>query len=179
MKRPQAAFSLVEVAVAIGIFAFVAVGILGLLPTAMKMRAASAQETRATMIAQELFSSIAATGSLMTSSLRDGPGLQSNNNQIIDLTDEIVVLGYPPNTTVPYGLWSSDRGNDPQEVWETGQLPGWAVQNGIQTLARLSATNFPTSWSTNLYKVTCEVRTPASLPLENSRPAVFSTYMSR
>jgi len=179
MKRSQSAFSLVEVAVAIGIFAFVAVGILGLLPTAMKMRAASAQETRAAMISQELFSSILAASSLTNVIVRDGPGLKANNNQSIDLAGEVVVLGYPPNTTVPYGLWSSDRGNNPDEVWETGQLPGWAVQNGIQTLARLSATNFPTSWSTNLYKVTCEVRTPASLPLENSRPAIFSTYMAR
>jgi len=179
MKRSQAAFSLVEVAVAIGIFAFVAVGILGLLPTAMKMRAASAQETRATMIAQELFSSILAASSLTNVVVRDGPGLRVNNNQFIDLVNEDVVLGYPPNTTVPYGLWSSDRGNNPDEVWTDGSLPGWAVQNGIQTLARLSATNLPATWSTNLYKVTCEVRTPASLPLENSRPTVFSTYMAR
>ena len=51
----SAGFSLVEVTVAIGIFAFVVVGVLGLLPTALRMRAESAQETRAVMIATGAF----------------------------------------------------------------------------------------------------------------------------
>jgi len=168
-------FSLVEVTVAIGIFAFVAIGILGLLPAALKLRSESAQETRAVMIAEELFASVAAAGSLTNVVVRDGPAGQPRNNATIDLTREPLLLGYPSQTTVPFGLWCSSRGSDPSEVWETGQLPAWAVANGIQTFALLRATGV--AGTPGLYQVTCEVRSPASLPLSQSKPAVFTSYL--
>ena len=49
--QPPGGFSLVEVTIAIGIFAFVIVGILGLLPAGMRLRADSAADTRAVLIA--------------------------------------------------------------------------------------------------------------------------------
>jgi type II secretory pathway pseudopilin PulG len=166
-------FSLVEVTVAIGIFAFVAIGILGLLPAALKLRNDSAQETRAVMIAEELFACVRAAPSLEQVVVRDGPAGEERNNQSIDLTSEDVVIGYPTQTTVPYGLWGSSRAEG-SGIWSSGQLPGWAVDNGIQTLARLSASPF--AGLPGLYEVVCEVRTPASLPLANSKPSVFTTY---
>ncbi len=172
-RRGTAAFSLVEVTVAIGIFAFVAVGILGLLPAAMRLRAEAAQETRAVMIAQELFSAVMSSSSLTNVIIRDGPALQPRNNTPINLLNDTVVVGYPTQTTVPYGLFASDRGYNPQTVWDTGALPGWAADNAISTLARLSATNV----GANLYAVTVEVRSPASLPSTNSTPTVFTTLV--
>jgi type II secretory pathway pseudopilin PulG len=168
-------FSLVEVTVAIGIFAFVVVGVLGLLPTALKLRAESAQETRAVLIAQELFSSVQTSGGVRAVVMRDGPGLRENNNvnPPVDLISDSIVIGYPTQTTVPFGLWHGSRGNDPEAVWQSGQLPGWAKDNDIQTLARLKAYEA----GPNLYRVTCEVRSPASLPLVNSKPAIFQTYV--
>lgn len=168
-------FSLVEVTVAMGIFAFVAVGILGLLPAALKLRAESAQETRAVMIAEELFASISAAGSLTNVVVRDGPAGEPRNSQWVDLTKDKVLIGYPPQTTVPYALWST-RGRSPDEVWETGQLDSWAIDNDIQTLALLSATNVP--GTPGLYRVTCQIRTPATLPLAKSKPTSFSTLAS-
>jgi prepilin-type N-terminal cleavage/methylation domain-containing protein len=181
VRRDADGFSLVEVSVAIGIFAFVAVGILGLLPTAMKMRNDSAQETRAVMIAQEMFSSISSSGGVKSVIMRDGPGLTPNNNVNVgqgagaDLTKGSLMLGYPAQSTVPYFLWHNSRGMDPDKVWESGSMPPGAVENGIQTIARLSAR--PVTGTPGLYVVQCEVRSPADFPLEKSKPAVFSTYV--
>jgi type II secretory pathway pseudopilin PulG len=162
-----AGFSLVEVTVAIGIFAFVVVGILGLLPTAMKLRAESAQETRAVLIAQEMISSVRAAPSIRKVVLRDGPGGEAGNNQELDLTKGSFVLGYPVQTSVPYWLF---RGNA-DAAWEN--MPNEALVNDIQTLARL---NKAEQVAPNLYKLTIEVRSPASLPLENTKPISFVTY---
>jgi type II secretory pathway pseudopilin PulG len=169
-------FSLVEVTVAIGIFAFVAIGILGLLPTALKLRNDSAQETRAVMIAEELFSSVRKSRGVTNTQVRVGPKnttADSRFNQ--NLTTSSVVVGYPAGTTVPYWFFPS-----PDDAWSNAQGANGAVaqafnMNTIQTLARLSAR--PVGGLENLYEVVCEVRTPASLPLTNSKPTVFSTYI--
>lgn len=180
LRTEQSGFSLVEVTVAIGIFAFVAVGILGLLPAAMKIRADSAQETRAVMIAQEMFSSIASSGGVKNIVIRDGPGLTAKNNVSVDgnganLLQGSLMLGYPAQSTVPYFMWHSSRGVDPDATWVSGEMREDAIANGIQTIARLSAE--AVAGMAGLYRVKCEVRSPANLPLSQSAPAVFTTYV--
>lgn len=169
------AFSLVEVVIAIGIFSFVIVGIFGLLPAALKQRENAAEETYAVLIAEELFAGVRAAGGARGIVMRDGPGLGQNNNvyPAADLTQGPLVLGYPSQTTVPFGMWHSSRGNDPDTLWESGNLPQWAIENGIATLARMSATEV----TPTLYQVTVEVRLPASLPLESSQPVKFTTLV--
>ena len=168
MRRPAAGFSLVEVTVAIGIFAFVVVGILGLWPTAMKLRAESAQETRAVLIAQELLSSVKSSPSIREVTLRDGPGLKPNNNQTFDLTRQSFVVGYPVQTTVPYWLFRSNA----DQAWEN--MPPEASANDIDTLARLRAEPVPDRPS--LYRVIMEIRSPATIPAANTKPVTFVTY---
>jgi type II secretory pathway pseudopilin PulG len=167
-------FSLVEVTIAIGIFAFVIVGVLGLLPAGMRMRADSAAETRGVLISEELFASVRASAALTNVIVRDGPGLQPSNNQVVNLRNTSVVVGYPAQTTVPYFLWGGSRNvGTPDSAWIQGQMPSGAVANAIDTLARLTATNV----GSGLYRVTVEVRAPASVPLTNSRPSTFSTLV--
>lgn len=166
-RRSEVGFSLVEVTVAIGIFAFVVVGILGLLPTAMRLRAESAQETRAVLIAQEMFSSVRAAPSIREVVLRDGPGGEQRNNQQLDLTQDSFVVGYPVQTSVPYWLF---RGNA-EAAWKN--MPNEALINDIQTLARLGKAE---QVAPNLYRVTVEVRSPASLPLDKTKPVRFVSY---
>ena len=167
-------FSLVEVTISIGIFAFVIVGIIGMLPAGMRMRAESAAETRGVLISEELFAAVRTATNLSAVEVRDGPALQQRNNQSVDLRSQAVVIGYPSQTTVPFFLWGGDRSvGAPDDAWIRGQLHPGAVGNAIDTLARLSATNV----SGNLYRVTVEVRAPASVPLANTRPAVFSTLV--
>jgi type II secretory pathway pseudopilin PulG len=167
------AFSLVEVTVAIGIFAFVAVGVLGLMPAALRQRAEAALDTRSVLIAEELFASVRAAPSVTNVTFRDGPGLRPGNNRTVNLTNRPAVLGYPSQTTVPF--WSFDR--NPGGSWtNAGGTDAEVTQsavNTIETLARLSASNV----GGNLYQVTVEVRSPASLPLTNTRPNIFTAFV--
>ena len=175
MRQRSPAFSLVEVTIAIGIFAFVVVGVMGLLPAGMRMRADSAAETRGVLISEELFAAVRAAPSLGSVVVRDGPAMLVRNNQTISITNKVVVIGYPSQTTVPYFLWGGERSDvgTPDSAWVQGQMPAGAVANAIDTLARLSATNL----GGGLYRVNVEVRAPASIPLANSRPSTFSTLI--
>jgi type II secretory pathway pseudopilin PulG len=172
-SRPEA-FSLVEVTIAIGIFAFVVVGVMGLLPAGMRMRAESAAETRGVLISEELFAAVRASPSVTNVTFRDGPGLLPRNNRSnINLLNRQVVLGYPAQTTVPY--WSFDQ--NPGASWTNANASDAEIvrssANAIDTLARLSAT----SLGGGLYRVEVQVRAPASIPLANSRPIDFSTIV--
>ena len=177
-RPPTDGFSLVEVTVAIGVFAFVVVGVIGLLPAGLRMRADSAAETRGVLIAEEFFASVRAATNLTRVVVRDGPGLRAGNNRTINLLSGQSVLGYPIQTTVPY--WSFDTA--PGRSWTNAGGTDAEIRkssaNAIDTLARLTATRLTNGVSTNLYLVTVEVRAPASLALTNTRPAVFTTVVT-
>jgi len=73
MKRPllkTAAFSLVEVTLALGVAAFCLVAVLGLLPTSLKTQQASIQQTTANQVISTIFSNLRAD-------VRLPPGLES------------------------------------------------------------------------------------------------------
>ena len=173
MRQRSPAFSLVEVTIAIGIFAFVVVGVMGLLPAGMRMRADSSAETRGVLISEELFAAVRAAPNLSNVVVRDGPGMRSGNNRTINLLSGQSVLGYPSQTTVPY--WSFDK--NPGSSWtNAGGADAEVAQssaNAIDTLTRLTAT----SLGGGLYRVNVEVRAPASVPLTNSRSSLFSTLI--
>ena len=175
MRQRSQAFSLVEVTIAIGIFAFVIVGVMGLLPAGMRMRADSAAETRGVLISEELFAAVRAATNLSKVVVRDGPGLRSGNNRTINLliVGKQSVLGYPSQTTVPF--WSFDK--NPGSSWTNANGSDAEIKqssvNAIDTLARLTATKL----GDGLYRVNVEVRAPASIPLANSRPSLFSTVV--
>jgi len=174
MRQRSQAFSLVEVTIAIGIFAFVVVGVMGLLPAGMRMRADSAAETRGVLISEELFAAVRAAPSLSNVVFRIGPKLSDTDKRTNNISTTPVVLGYPLQTTIPLWFywqdpassWANANGGDP-EIAES------ITANSIETLARLSATNLGNS----LYQVSVEVRTPASIARTNSRSSVFSTLV--
>jgi type II secretory pathway pseudopilin PulG len=183
------AFSLVEVTIAIGIFAFVMVGILGLFPTALNQRNKAAVETRSAMIAEQLFASVRTSlqpGTVITNPaltniiLRDGPALVSDNSRNVNLLDQTkpIIVGYQATTSMPYYLFEQSGakawtdGIDETTTWEPGRTyPPTA--NEITTLAKLWATNV----APNLYRVDVEVRSPAIAPLSSTQPSVFSTLV--
>lgn len=198
MKTPRQndadAFSLVEVAIAIGIFAFVIVGILGLFPTALRIQSESAVETRSSMIAQQLFDAVDLSidkwtnpsGNVFTNiTLRDGPGLVAANSRGIDLVNASrpIVLGYQMKSSMPYYLYKQNG----SAAWNTGIASGAGAQeppdgakvnppalsNDIITLAKISASNV--AGNPKLYQVTVEVRSPAVAALSNTPPSVFTT----
>ena len=175
-RRCAAGFSLVEVTVAIGIFAFVAIGILGLLPAALKQRESSAVEMRAVLIAEELFAGVrAAPSPRAVSQLRDGPGHSDTGNFFPpeDLAEGGIVFGYPAGSSVP--LFAAARRShttfDPDRLWEGEDYPADAQKNNIGMWAKLQAERI----QPNLYRVTVDVRTPATAPLTNSQIVTLTT----
>jgi len=60
VQKLASAFSLIEIVLALGIISFALVGIMGLFPVAMKSAQESQRETRATQIAQQIFSDLKA-----------------------------------------------------------------------------------------------------------------------
>lgn len=176
-QRTEVGFSLVEVTVALGIFAFVAVGILGLLPAALKSSETSSTETRAVMIAEELISSVRAAPSLTEVVIRDGPAGELRNNQEANLAaGDILLLGYVAQTSVPLFLWGGDRNvGDPRQAWETGVMPQGALDNLITTMALISARPVPNQ--VGLYQLDVQVRPASGLALERDMPVSFSTYV--
>lgn len=58
LRLKSRAFSLVEIVLALGIISFAIVGIMGLFPAAMKSAQESQRETRAALIARQIFSDL-------------------------------------------------------------------------------------------------------------------------
>lgn len=181
VPRHREAFSLVEVVIAIGLFAFVIVGILGLFPAALRIRSESALETRSYLVAQQLFSQVAASPSISNVTVRDGPLLGDDQSKIYNLLQKRVVMGYIANSSMPYFLYDKN----PDSSWTHANAADSQVleQGGsgtnakpIDMMARLSATNVP-GWP-NLYQITVQVRAPVSLPLTNTKPVTFITYQA-
>jgi hypothetical protein len=175
-QHDRAGFSLVEVTIAIGIFAFCIVGILSLLPAATKIRADSAMETRAVMIAQQLFSHVESSSvgdpagpvfskvsfSVTNVAMRDGLALAPENTRTnIDLLNSPgVVVGYQNRSSLPCHFFGT------QEAGAWTNMPATAGQNEITILARISAADAQSFC--HQYRVTVEVRSPAVVPLTNS-----------
>ena len=169
------AFSLVEVTIAIGIFAFVVVGVMGLLPAGLRMRTDSAAETRGVLIAEELLAAVRASTNLAAVTIRTGPKLNTGDLRTTNILTSPVVVGFPAQTTMPYYFYGWSQ--SPGVAWtnaggSSSEIVDSAV-NAIDTIARLSATRV----TNGLYNVTVEVRAPASIPLANSRPSTFSTLV--
>jgi type II secretory pathway pseudopilin PulG len=175
------AFSLVEVVIAIGLFAFVIVGILGLFPAALRIRSESALEARSYLVAQQLFSQVAASPNISNVTVRNGPLLGGDQSKIYNLLQKKVVMGYIANSSMPYFLyhknpdssWTHANAGDSQVLEQGGSGPN---AKPVDMMARLSATNVP-GWP-NLYQITVQVRAPVSLPLTNTKPVTFVTYQA-
>ena len=168
-------FSLVEVTIAIGIFAFVVVGVMGLLPAGLRMRANSAAETRGVLIAEEMFAAVRASTNLAFVTIRTGPKLNIGDLRTTNILTSPVVVGFPAQTTMPYYFygWSQPPGVAWTNAGGSSSEIVASSANAIDTLARLTATKI----TNGLYNVTVEVRAPASIPLANSLPARFSTLV--
>lgn len=156
MKRSSsAAFSLVEVTIAIGIFAFVIVGIIGLFPIGVRQREDSALETRAVMISRQIFESIEAAGNLTNVSIVVGEDERVNVNLLSPL-----VLGYEVDGTAPGVNFATDLSK-----WDSGY-----VEQDVTTKSKITTQRV----SDQLYRVNVEVGYPAVLPASKRRILSFS-----
>jgi len=171
--RPVAAsaFSLVEVTIAIGIFAFVIVGIIGLFPAALRQRSDAALETRATMIAQQIFEGLRGSPSLSEARMPDEVNPQREDGAqfslgIKDLKSGPLVLGYSRQGTTVNHVYDNDS------IWQNGDSGGVVAQQSLVTIARIEAT--PVAMTPRLYSVTVDVSAPPELPADKRRTETFT-----
>jgi uncharacterized protein (TIGR02598 family) len=163
--QQKSAFTLVETVVAIGIFSFVIVGILGLFPAGMRRQAESGAEARARIIAESVFETIKVSDSLQNSKIPvevGTPNLQFRNHI------QGTLLGFAQDGTGINYAWPSGSTSD----WGNGNVP--ANQN-ITTKARVLSTLVPDN--PNLYQVTVDVGTPANLPERAMQVYRFTTFV--
>lgn len=164
-RELAAGFSLVEVTIAIGIFAFVVVAIMGLFPIAMKQRSDAAFETRAVLIARQIFETVDAAGSLTNVVLTRGENdvVRTNLSNITNASTPLV-LGYEYRGTEPGVLYASD----PAARWSSQ-----TIEQDETAKARVTARVVTNS----LLQLTVEVGEPANLPADKRRILTFTSLI--
>lgn len=167
------AFSLVEVVISIGIFAFVIVGIVGLFPAALRIRAESALDTRAAMIAQQLMAAVDSSSSLTNVVVPTGAYTGNPATRVANLLQtNPTVLGYQSRSTFPFWFYRTTPNSSWLNAGGSDSEIAESAANEITTLVRLTST---TNNLRNLAQITIEVRSPAALASTNSRIVTFTT----
>lgn len=165
--RSSAGFSLVEVTIAIGIFAFVIVAILGLFPVALRQRTDAALETRSVLVAQQVFESIRSSTNTNTIFLpplflmgQEDPNLRNKPLSAFPVTLQFGRVGT-----------SALRVVDGVSGWTSG-----ATEADADALARVSISNV--AGVTGLYRATVDYGRPASLPEAKRKNFSFTKLVS-
>ncbi len=154
-------FSLIEVVLALGVIAFALVGIMGLFPVAMKSAQESQRETRATLIAQQIFSD-----------LRVSAG-----------TNRFVISGATANDTNSLSLASDGNlylafGTNGSPITSVNAA---AFTNSYPDLTASYLANISVDTNTgtsNLSRVQTTIETPASAPSAARAKYTFVTLMN-
>jgi type II secretory pathway pseudopilin PulG len=151
------AFTLIESVVAIGIFAFVIVGIVGLFGAALERQRQASFETRAVMISQQTLARIRAANSSNSISLTRGQSNDLRSFTNINLLTAPAVGFYQQDGTECSGISANDSD------WTGANIPT-AVSNVVaKSRTRL------TPLGNGLFQVDIEVSEPANLPFTARR----------
>lgn len=154
-------FSLVEVALATGLFAFVVVGIIAMFPAGMKQQSFSAMENVAVNAARQILSAaVVATNASEIRLITEG----GNDMVVKNLVASPVVLGFAPGSMVP----ERDFGGGGAAAWQSG------TEANLQVLVRASL-----EWRDDeVHVLRVEASAPAAAPLENRRLETFTTLVA-
>lgn len=167
LRRGADGFSLIEVTVAMGIFAFVIVGIIGLFPVAMRQQADAAFETRAKIIGEQIFQGIEASASLDNVFL---PPLidagEDGKLQQRGLKSGPILLGFAQGGTALNHIYPGVG------EWDSGDLGSGTAQQNVTYLARARVEQ--EGGNPALQRVTVEVGYPATLPVAARRNETFT-----
>jgi uncharacterized protein (TIGR02598 family) len=157
-KKIPRGFSLIEIILALGVIAFAIVGIMGLFPVAMKSAQESQRETRATFIAQQIFSD-----------LRTGTG---TNRFIItgtNLGTNTINLSAGTNLFLAYDSAGAVLGTSAPS----------SFTNGVADAAFLANVSVNTNTGVpNLSQVQTTVEAPAAAASSNRSRYTFVTLMN-
>jgi type II secretory pathway pseudopilin PulG len=179
LRRGSApAFTLVESVVAIGLFAFVIVGIVGLFGSALERQRQASFETRSVMVSQQILSRIRAASSATNINLTRGSDPDTQDKLFHSAS-----LGAPGTNNVVF--YYKKDGTEISGILATNCYENTNLSfigeadSQIQDIvgrARLRLTTNGTG-SPNLYRVTIEVSEPANLPLAARRYTnTFTTF---
>lgn len=161
--RPgDSGFSLIEITLAIGVIAFALVAILGLFPVAARSAVESQRETRAALIAQQIFADLrAADGS--NRFLVTGPDPLLNTNGVNIAQPGTTVIAYDQDGRAVTSLAAAAFSNS----YRTGNATILAqiivsTNTGISNLSRAEAT----------------IQAPAAAPSTNRSSHTFVTLLN-
>jgi hypothetical protein len=154
-----AGFSLVEVALATGLFAFVTVGIIAMFPAGMKLQSFSSLESTAVNAARQILASVAVATNASEIRFVTGP---DKSRVVTDLESTPLVLGFAAGSMVP------ERDFGGAGVWESG------TQGDVSILVRAGLERRPDG----LHLLRIEASTPAAAPLANRRLETFTTLVA-
>ncbi|MEI6033479.1 MAG: hypothetical protein WCS65_04240 [Verrucomicrobiae bacterium] len=164
-RSASAGFSLFEIVLALGVVAFALVGIVGLFPAAIKSAQEGRQETRATLIAQQIFADLrvrSGTTRLVVcgGSASDVGSLRTNFSLAVDGSAEF--LAYDQDGAGIEGI------------------SGSAFTNGHGPACFLAAVRVDTNTGDpNLARVQSTIETPAAAPVANRSKYQFVTLIRR
>ncbi len=150
----KSAFSLIEVVLALAVIAFAITGIMGLFPVALRSAQESQRETRATLIARQIFSDLQ-TSPATNALIATGTNLASSGNF---------------KTESLSNSWTNSIGYD-----EAGLPVGLMPTPSANFVANISSTpNVPVS---GLSRIQVDVEAPAQAASTNRSKYTFVTLM--
>jgi type II secretory pathway pseudopilin PulG len=179
-KRRAAAFTLIESVVAIGIFAFVIVGIVGLFGSTLERQRQASFETRAVMVSQQILARIRAAESATNVFFTRGSN-PTNDDKLFHSGNmtaspaSSIEFYYKKDGTEISGLTPAGNYESGNYAVFSGYDPDGSPED-IVGRARAILTTNGTGLS-NLYRVAIEVSEPANLPIEARRYTnTFTTF---
>jgi type II secretory pathway pseudopilin PulG len=170
-------FSLVEIAVAVGLFAFGVVGIIGLFPAALAQRGDSAREMRARIIAGQVFEALRGSnndalvgkGEIVLPPLIEMGAEEGENAPGEEDLRRKIIAGF-----FPFCLGFGESGTavvrdiPGDSMWNNG------VSGDAQDSAYIALVSRELVVPPNLYRVDVQVGNPAVLPADKRRNVSFS-----
>ncbi len=163
-------FSLVEIVLALAVIAFALVGIMGLFPVAMRSAQESQRETRATFIAQKIFSDLRIVNGTNRLLVR-GPSL-TNSSQLITNFSLAV------NNNQTFLAYDSDGSGLPLNITSGIQFSNAIPPSTPPAIFVASILVDTNTGLPNLSRVQATIETPAVAPSTNRSRYTFTTLMN-
>lgn len=179
-KHRSAAFTLVESVVAIGLFAFVITGIVGLFGSTLERSRLASFETRSVLVSQQILARIRAADSAQNVAVTRGtstdtqPETKLFHPQNFTTTPEVAFY-YKVDGTEISGLTPTD--NYKEDSYSP--FPGYDADGKPEDIVGRALATFSNNGtgSPNLYRVTIEVSEPFNLPHSARRyTKTFTTF---
>lgn len=169
----RAAFSLVEVVLALGVFGFAIVAILGVIPTGLQTSRGAQDETRAAQIAQSIF------GSLAAQNLKRDPAGQPevDVNGHLQLNDAAKIPGVASPVDLTSGAATTAYATNDGQVTDSAANASYAISIALDT----SPAGFdgPVGAEVFANQVTLTVAWPGNVPAANQTKRSFTRVITK